>query len=410
MNQKLRITSVLVICFLFSLTIQPSTANTIGNSNDISNSSITRDYWPTDGWQNSTPDEQGLDSTKLQEMVDYVIEEDFDIYSVVVIRNGYKVLEHYFPSYINENSTHLMYSVTKSFTSSLIGIAIDKGYIDDVNQTLLSFFPEYNITNVDERRERITIDNLLTMRSGMAWDETSAPYNTPANDIYYINTGDGVEHSLNLDMEAEPGEYWHYNTGASHLLSAIVQQTTGMTTLEFGIENLFDPLGIDPVYWSRDVAGWYKGGFDLRMSTLNAAKFGYLFLNNGTWDGEQIVSEEWVNASTTTITRLNDLQGYSKQWWTLPDYGIYFAAGLYGQYIFVVPEHDIVVAFNSRIGQGENYPHIDLMIDYILQSTNEPAAPLITDDIVMLSIAIAIVVPAIIAGVYWFQIVKRRKL
>ncbi|MHA1480278.1 MAG: serine hydrolase domain-containing protein, partial [Candidatus Thorarchaeota archaeon] len=217
------------------------------------------------------------------------------------------------------------------------------------------------------------------------------------------------EHCLNLDMEAEPGEYWHYNTGASHLLSAIVQQATGMTTLEFGVENLFDPLGIDSVYWSRDRAGWYKGGFDLRMSTLNAAKFGYLFLNNGTWDGDQIISAEWVNASTTTITQINDLEGYAKQWWTFPELGIYFAAGLYGQYIYVVPEHDIVVAFNSRIGQGDYYPHHDLVIDYILQSTNEVSEAQNLNNILMISIAIAIVVPTIIAGVYWLQISKRRK-
>jgi len=406
MNRKLRLTSVLAICFLLSLTIQPSTANSIGDSNDFSNSSITRDYWPTDGWVNSTPEEQGLDPIKLQEMVDYVTDEDYDIYSVVIIRNGYIALESYFKSYINANSTHLMYSVTKSFTSALIGICVDQGYITNTSQTLLSFFPEYNITNVDERRERITIEHLLTMRSGMAWDETSAPYNTPANDIYHINTGDGVEHSLNLDMEAEPGEYWHYNTGASHLLAAIVQQVTGMTTLDFAIENLFDPLGIDPVYWAQDMAGWYKGGFDLRMSTRNSAKFGYLFLNNGTWDGNQLISAEWVNASTTTITQVDDLQGYSKQWWTLPAHGVYFAAGLYGQYIFVAPEHDLVVAFNSRVDQY--YPHIDLLTNYILPSLNVDSEDLGFADVVLISITIALVVPVIIAGVYWLRISKSR--
>jgi len=406
MNQKFRVISVLAICFFLSLTIHPSNANAIGNLDDIRNVSLTRDYWPTNGWLNSTPEEQGMDSVRLQEMADYVTDEGFDIYSVVIIRNGYIALESYFKSYINANSTHLMYSVTKSFTSALIGICVDQGYITNTSQTLLSFFPEYNITNVDERRERITIEHLLTMRSGMAWDETSAPYNTPANDIYHINTGDGVEHSLNLDMEAEPGEYWHYNTGASHLLAAIVQQVTGMTTLDFAIENLFDPLGIDPVYWAQDMAGWYKGGFDLRMSTRNSAKFGYLFLNNGTWDGNQLISAEWVNASTTTITQVDDLQGYSKQWWTLPAHGVYFAAGLYGQYIFVAPEHDLVVAFNSRVDQY--YPHIDLLTNYILPSLNVDSEDLGFADVVLISITIALVVPVIIAGVYWLRISKSR--
>ena len=371
--------------------------------------SLTRDYWPTDGWLDSTPEEQGMNSTKLQEMLDYIEDRNYDINSVVVIRNGYKVFENYFNPTINVSSTHLLYSVTKSFTSSLIGICIDRGYIDNVSQTLLSFFPEYTITNVDERRERITIEHLLTMRSGLAWDENSAPYDSPANDVYHINNGDGVEYCLNLDMEAEPGEYWHYNTGASHLLAAIVQKATGMTTLEFAVENLFDPLGIDPVFWSQDLAGWFKGGFDLQMSTRNMAKFGYLFLNNGSWDGEQIISEDWVNTSTTTITQVNSNNGYSKQWWTLLDSDIYFAAGLYGQYIFVVPEQDIIVAFNSNLGRSEPHPHTNLVDRYILESIIEVHEAQNIDGALMITIAIAVAVPVIIAGVYWLRIVKRRK-
>jgi CubicO group peptidase (beta-lactamase class C family) len=394
--------------FLLSLTIHTSTGSAIGHSNDNYNPSLTRDYWPTDGWLDSTPEEQGMNSTILQEMLDYIEDRNYDIYSVVVIRNGYKVFENYFESFIDENSTHFLYSVTKSFTSALIGICIDKGYIDNTSQTLLSFFPEYTITNIDERRERITIEHLLTMRSGLAWDESSAPFDSPANDVYHINNGDGVQYCLNLDMEAEPGEYWHYNTGASHLLAAIVQKTTGMTTLEFAIENLFDPLGIDPVFWSQDTAGWYKGGFDLQMSTRNMAKFGYLFLNNGSWDGVQIVSEEWVNASTTTITQVNSNNGYSKQWWTHPELNMYFAAGLYGQYIFVVPKHDIIVTFNSGLGRTEFHPHTTLVDRFILDSIIEESDTQNTDtqfpnDVLIITLAIVIALPAVIAGVYWFK-------
>ena len=121
-----------------------------------------RDYWPTNGWLNSTPEEQGMDSSRLNGLIDYIEDENIPIKSAIVVKNGYVVLEHYFYSFQNENTTHALYSVTKSFTSALVGIALDQGYIDNVSQLVLPFFPEYEIVNPDERRERITIEDLLT--------------------------------------------------------------------------------------------------------------------------------------------------------------------------------------------------------------------------------------------------------
>jgi CubicO group peptidase (beta-lactamase class C family) len=201
----------------------------------------------------------------------------------------------------------------------------------------------------------------------MHWDETTYPFSSPLNGIFNINSGDGVNYSLNLPMIAEPGETWLYNTGASHLLAAIVAQASGNTTLDFAEEHLFGPLGISDVRWYRDLAGWYKGGFDLKIRTRDMAKFGWLFLNNGTWDGEQIISQEWVNTSTATHTQFGENHGYGYQWWTIPSFNIYYAAGLYGQYIFVIPDYDIVVAFNSAMGQVA-YPHIDYVLNYVLTS------------------------------------------
>jgi CubicO group peptidase (beta-lactamase class C family) len=369
-------------------------------------SATERDYWPTNGWQNSTPEEQGLDSARLQEMMDYIEDNHVSIQSVVVVRNGYKILEEY-SSYYDQSDTHLLFSVTKSFTSALVGIAIEQGYIDNVSVPMLSFFPDYNITNEDPRRERITIEHLLTMRSGMFWDETSVPFSSPLNGIYQINSGDGVEFMLNSDMVAEPGTLWHYNTGASHLLSAIVQVATGMTTLEFAEENLFGPLNISPAYWSRDLAGWYKGGYDLRMTTLNMAKFGYLFLNNGTWDGNQIIPEEWVHSSTSTISDLDDYTGYGYQWWTTPELEMYSARGLYGQYIFVIPAQDIVVAFSSNIRSGA-YPHENLVAQFILPEDGSQIDQELVSSILTLSTVIVLIVPVALAGGYWALVLRRR--
>jgi CubicO group peptidase (beta-lactamase class C family) len=245
------------------------------------------------------------------------------------------------------------------------------------------------------------------MRSGMFWDETSLPFNSPGNGIYHINTGDGVEFQLNADMVAEPGTLWHYNTGASHLLSAIVQVSTGMTTLEFAQTSLFGPLNITPVSWSRDLAGWYKGGYDLRMTTECMAKFGFLFLNNGTWDGEQILSEEWVQTSTSAITDVNDYTGYGYQWWSTPELGMYSARGLYGQFIFVIPEQDIVVAFSSSVRSGGS-PHVNLVTDYILAADDSQSGQDLISSILTATTVLVLIVPVALAGGYWVFVLKRR--
>lgn len=364
-----------------------------------------RDYWPTNGWLNTTPEEQGMDSSLLNEMIDYIEEEDIAINSVVVVKNGYIVLEKYFRSYQNENSTYALYSVTKSFTSALVGIAVDQGYIDNVSQLVLPFFPEYEIANVDERRERITIEDLLTMRSGLFWDESSAPFTSPANGIYHLMVRDGVNYTLNLDMVSEPGTEFLYNTGASHLLAAIVWKATGMSTLAFAEENLFGPLGIDHVSWYRDAAGWYRGGFDLILSTRSMAKFGYLYLNNGTWDGEQILSEEWVQDSIESYTLLNQYHGYGYQWHTDPEVGLYYAAGLYGQFIFVIPEHDIVVAFTSNLGINDPAPHENLVLNYVVAADGGIGDPQL--DILPI-LTVVLVAPVAIAAVYYVFVLKRR--
>jgi CubicO group peptidase (beta-lactamase class C family) len=284
----------------------------------------------------------------------------------------------------------------------MVGIAIDQGYIENVSQTILPFFPDYNITNVDERRERITIEHLLTMRAGMFWDEVSAPYMSPENDVYYILTGDGVDHVLNLDMVAEPGELWHYSGGASHLLAAIVQVATETNFLEYGRAHLFDPLGIDNILWTRDGSGnWYTGAWGISLSTRNLAKFGYLFLNNGTWDGQQIVSEEWVNVATSSFTTFGGHTGYGYQWWTLPNYGVYYAAGRNGQFIFVVPHLDIVAVFTSGIYSMDHNLPLSMFTEFILQIDSFTDSTQIRSNIINSIVVALLAVPALLMVHQW---------
>lgn len=315
-----------------------------------------------------------MSNETLQAMITHIIDEDLDIHSVIVVRHGYVVLEEYpnpfqgQPRTLSWNGTHYLYSTTKSFTSCLIGIAIDKGYIDNTSQTVLSFFPDMTFSNVDERKQRMTIDDLLTMRSGLPWDETSSPYTSSENDAWHLmyNSSGGVQFTLDKPMEHNPGEYFHYSTGASHILSGIIQEATGNTLLEFAAENLFTPLGIFVFYWNHDLKGVTFGGFDLQLRPLDMAKFGYLFLNRGMWDGEQVVSEDWVVESTTTVTTLSVDRGYARHWWTIPDIGIFHTAGLYGQYIFVSPEDDIIAVFTSGYGFDDNDENYEMLRDYIL--------------------------------------------
>ena len=180
-----------------------------------------------------------------------------------------------------------------------------------------------------------------------------------------------------------------------------------MSTLDFAEEYLFNPLGIDRPSWWRDGAGWFRGGFDLHLSTRSMAKFGYLYLNNGTWDGEQIISKDWIQDSVETISLLNQYHGYGYQWHTDPEVGLYYAAGLYGQFIFVIPEHDIVVAFTSNLGINDPAPHENLVLNYVLAA--DEASEDTTGQIDLFPIlAVALIAPVAIAAVYWVVVLRRR--
>ena len=339
--------------------------------------STEREYWPTEGWRVSTPEEQGMSSERLMEMMEFIDENSYLVQGVVVIRNGYLVWEEYVDPIYDMNTTHLLFSVTKSFTSCLVGIALDDGYIEDVSQTMVSFFPDREIANMEGGKELVTVEDLLMMRAGMFWDESSAPYDSPENGIYHINREDGLQYSLDLPMVAEPGELWHYSTGASQILSGIVTAASGQTTLEFAMEHLFEPLGISNVVWAMDMGGTYKGGFDLQLTPRDMAKFGYLYLNDGVWDGLQVVSEEWVDVSTTTLTRLNEGQGYGYQWWIMLEEDIFHASGLYGQGIYVSRDEDIVFAVTASVTPSQHEAIHRLMTEYVMGAIigEEPSEP-----------------------------------
>ena len=333
------------------------------------------DYWPTDSWRTSTPEEQGLDSEQLLAMLERIQEENAPIDSVLVIRNGYLVLEAYYPPF-DATTTHIIHSDTKSIMSTLIGIAIEQGYIEGIDQTLLSFFPDRTIANLETEKKAITLEDVLTMSSGLRCRD-SHWYNHQGL-AEMIQTLDWPQTVLDLPMEHTPGTYFEYCNGGSHLLSAIIGATTGMSALDYAQANLFAPLGITGIGWPVDPQGNNTGWGEIRMSPRDMAKIGYLFLNGGVWDSEQIVPTDWVTAATRAHidSDLSDHYGY--QWW-VDDNGYYMALGYAGQFIYVVPDANMVVVSTANLPEEVYNFSETLLNEYIIpaagSTTPLPANP-----------------------------------
>lgn len=364
-------------------------------------------YWPTDEWINSTPEEQGMDSSQLNELKDY-IEKYYSrtMDSLIIIRNGYIVFEEY-PSGLNPDTLHALHSVTKSFTSALIGIAIEQGLIENVNQKVLEFFPNRSISNLTSEKQNMTIKHLLTMTSGFQWNEWQYTYQDSRNIVTRaINSGDFVQFMLDLPMDFTPGTVWSYCTGASHLLSAIIEIVSNKSTLTFAQEYLFDPLGITDVYWQFDAQHIYYGGSSLQLNPHDMAKFGLLFLKNGSWDDHQIIPADWIINSTSTIYHpfSEEYYGYGYQWWTWPSLGgAYYASGVNKQKIIIVPEHDLVVIFTADI-RYEPDPEPAILYHFILSAINRAKKSIFLLDsrsIIPLAGILVVISPEIVFLVYW---------
>ncbi len=330
------------------------------------------DYWPTAGWLVATPESQGLDSTWYRQMENYISgwESSATLRSILIVRHGYLVYENYFQVQSRINQTRNIFSCTKSVTSALIGIAISQGYLS-LNDYMVDFFSHLTIDNLDARKEAVTVEDLLTMTSGLPWDESSYPYTHPNNDWYRMTTSpDWVQFVINRPMEYNPGEQWVYNTGGSHLLSAIVAQATNMTTLNFAETALFTPLGITDYSWQHSPNGIECGGSGLQLRPRDMAKFGFLYLHRGTWDGTVILPSSWVTASSSQKVTLSANTGYGYQWWIRPNMEAYAAHGYENQHIFVIPNHDMIVVITAASNDLDIFSLIE---NYVLPSATIPA-------------------------------------
>jgi len=260
----------------------------------------------------------------------------------------------WYPYYKNTN-LHTLQSVTKSITSALIGIAIDEKLISGTDLKIMRYLSTYEIERKDSRREAITLKDLLTMRSGIEWDENN--YDDAHNSCVLLEAADKwIQFILEQPMDASPGTIFEYNSGASVLLGKILRECTGKRIDKYAEEKLFKPLGITNYYWKITPDGEIDTEGGLYLSTQDLAKIGYLFLQKGKWEGKQVISESWVKESTSPIIeninpKNKRKMGYGYQWW-IPKHAnntteIFNGNGYGGQYIMVDLKYDIILVINS---------------------------------------------------------------
>ena len=299
------------------------------------------DYWPTDGWKTSTPEQQGLDSAKLAEGVQAIHDSHTAIDSLMIIRNGYVVLDAYFFPY-NGSFPHDLGSVTKSVTTTLIGIAAGQGKLQ-LDQPVVSFFPGRTIANLDERKKSLTVRHLVSMRNGM--ESQCFHGDEPTLDVMRSQS-DWVQAALDRKMTSQPGTSFCYDSPGMHLLSAILQKVTGMTELDYARQVLFEPLGIQEVAWESDPQGYSHGWGDLHLKPQDAAKLGLLWLQRGKWEGRQIVPAAWVSDSVQAHSRMvGNEYGYGYGMWITPV--DFYALGRGGQFIRVISSMNTIVVVTA---------------------------------------------------------------
>jgi CubicO group peptidase (beta-lactamase class C family) len=332
-----------------------------------------REYWPTDDWRTADPVDHGFDAEEVATIEGLVEDLYTSVRSILIVRNGYLVYERYWQG-VDASDGHDIRSVTKSVISALVGIALADGAIESLDQTVGELLADHLPAEADPRMGRVTVRHLLGMTSGLPGDQTPSGED-PLIFERIDRSPDRVRASLQVPLTAEPGSRWAYSNVSSDLLAVIVAETTGRSAMDFARERLFGPIGtsldgaFEPVVvgwpptpeqieqyrtsrvaWPRDAQGYHWGSGGLRLPARDLARFGYLYLNGGAWDGEQIVPADYVRDSTApgrTETGANDDYGW--QWWvsTGGDHASFLARGYGGQVIEVVPDLDLVAVVTS---------------------------------------------------------------
>ena len=309
---------------------------------------VTDAVWPTAGWSTAHPEDVGMDPAALQRFVDFTTGGWFTTRGMMVIRRGVIVAESYGAGF-HRDSRHESYSVAKSFTSAVTGIAIDQGFLSGVDEKVARFYPRWQSLPAGDCRRDIELRHLMLLTSGLQWEENWINPDSFNDARVMFDTPDKVGYVLDKPCVKPPGTAFTYSTGDPALLSGVIAAATGMTAEDFARKNLFGPIGICGIQWNKDAAGQTITAFGLQGTVREFAKFGYLFLRKGQWEDQQILSRTWVEQTTSPADEPGARPDYSYLW-HLGDYNqdgerrnYFYAEGVYGQYIVVLPDEDIVL-------------------------------------------------------------------
>jgi len=303
--------------------------------------------WPTMQWQTSTPEEQGMDSVALANLLDFGTTRSLD--SLLLVRHGRIVLDAYYAPYAAD-IPHRINSSTKAVVGTLLAIAQKEGVLDSFDHPAMDFFGDRIFATADDGKKAITIQHLLDMTSGIDWKEPLD--GRPASMIEMMRQPNWVKFVLDRPMAHAPGEVFNYNSGSTHLLSAIITRLTGMSAADYAQAKLFGPLGISVSNWRQDPQGVSSGGFGLALLPRDMAKIGYLYLRGGQWEDKTLLPPAWIDKVSHATVNMNaafapDLR-YSNLFWALPDKQVYMAVGYHCQVIMVLPRLDIVAVTTAR--------------------------------------------------------------
>ncbi|MCP4634746.1 MAG: serine hydrolase [candidate division Zixibacteria bacterium] len=355
-----------------------------------------------DGLDVGALDEVNIDPVLIEQAVNSLYQGRYkEVHSMLICKDGKLVFEEYFKGHkfkwdgVNHHGdlvtwdrsmSHCNHSVTKSITSACIGIAIDRGFIENVHQSIFDYLPEYQQFGTGGK-EKITIENLLTMTSGLEWDEWSAPLSSPENDIIgiWFSDKDPITYILEKPLIDKPGTSFTYSGGNMIILGEIIRYAANMNIDEFSGKYLFKPLEIDSSNWyKRFENGVIEAGGGLKIKPRDMAKIGVTFLNKGVWNGTRVISEQWIEKSAASFPGNQGIKvpgedsgrnGYSYSWWIKSFFksdkrsDMFSAGGWGGQHIMILPELNTVVAFT-----GGNYisyrPAFKILKKFIIPAIN----------------------------------------
>lgn len=366
------------------------------------------------GWPASTAEAEGLDAAPLRDLISRAQSGTFgNTDRLVVIRNGRLIVDERFPrdyrelsrgkqsaigcgidtcqdssrlnqyNYLhptfhpwwNGTELHTLQSVTKSVTATLFGVAAQRGQIKTLETPLLSYFTQYDLSKVDSRLRKATLVDLLTMRTGIEWHETDRPLDSTNTTLQLEHSSDWIKYTLAQPMDAEPGTKWVYNSGGSQLMSEVIRSATGMHADDYARQYLFGPLGITSFHWKRTPTRHPDTEGGLYLASLDLAKIGQLYMDDGVWRGTRILPPGWAREATTrrvdhVATANPNSPGYGYQWWRYDrrNTEIWAGNGFGGQFLVILPQHRIVAVANSwnvfgTPAQGILGPMIDAVLD-----------------------------------------------